>query len=614
MAKDLVSEQKLPTPVTLPSTGDAKIDAALATLLVFPHSASHPWTRPSGPDYDKVCKVAAKADSKALLKILATPGLLEAGQSTWDEDKFAKLSPAKKKEYRKATEAASEGRKIRIAFISWLVEAIIPDGYKELLAIVGDDDIDADIRLETLRYMRVNFDSKKQLLEMVKAVGLDLTGNMDKAVQKARVVQEAISCWHQADPKGAYDKLSKLLDPATVKKTYFLQDAILSSVYRGDGKFDPRWQLAIAGMMGSDLDVISSMALKEMKKLDPKVIPVITKALGPLAKKTYFYGGLLEVVASVGTMDTLPILQRAIEVDPDDKDKIIGMVPAKSKPLIAALQAISVEADEGDKRERPTLKFKKVKAYKAPKLPSLDKQEAEYRKMFADAGIAAAYDKVAQTSVLLIPTRVDEKTLALGATKLGGHPDLPDGTKWPRVNKLPLSFLAQLNFADFAKLAPDLPKSGTLAIFVDNDASAEGGDYLENAKAIFTKAGTKLVRHEVPEDFVDVIYQACKCNLVQKISLPSPSNAHATKALKGETLEKYEADVWTSEEEHPKVLGYRDYGYDGEEPVTARLLLQLPGDNQSDMEFGDADPLSFFISVKDLAKGNFAKIWPHVGD
>ena len=44
------------------------------------------------------------------------------------------------------------------------------------------------------------------------------------------------------------------------------------------------------------------------------------------------------------------------------------------------------------------------------------------------------------------------------------------------------------------------------------------------------------------------------------------------------------------------------------------MLLQLSGDTQSDMEFGDADAVSFFVDKKALAKGDFSKVWPRLGD
>lgn len=44
------------------------------------------------------------------------------------------------------------------------------------------------------------------------------------------------------------------------------------------------------------------------------------------------------------------------------------------------------------------------------------------------------------------------------------------------------------------------------------------------------------------------------------------------------------------------------------------MLLRLPGDTQTGMEFGDAEALSFFIDQKALAKGDFSKVWPKLGD
>lgn len=609
MAKDLVSEQRLPAPIGPFSTGNAKLDAALEQLAVFPHSPVHPSTRPSGNDYDKLVKVANTASSKQLVNVLAMKGLLEVGRSTWDEDRYNKLSPAKKKDYKKASDAAATGRKIRLAFLSWLFEAAIPDGYQQLLAIVANRKLDPAVRHEALMYLRANFsDSKKKLLEMTKAVDVSEWNKFETS----SLVQEAFECWHEADPKGAFAALQREVTPANATKKYALIDNILTSIGYADVKVDPRWAPVLARMVKTDHDVTVAKCLSALPA-DPAVGRELVKALGPVEKIDFLYDGLVAAIARIGTLDIVPILQRAIQHDPDNADKIIAAIPRKAKAVIAAVKAAPIEPEKDEVRSRATLIYKKVKPFKAPKIPPLAKQEQELKRLFADAGIADAY-RIVQPSIALLPTRVEERTLTLGATKLGGHPDLPAGTTWPRVGGEPLTFLAQLNFADFATLTDELPKTGLLAIFIDDDARSPKGAYLENAKAILTKAGAKLERHEVPEDYVATIYQACKVQLAPKLSLPSYNNAHVTKALDAETIATYESEVFAHQQDLPKVLGYRDYGYDAEEPATARLLLQLPGDNQTDMEFGDADALSIFIGVKDLAKGRFTKIWPHIGD
>jgi uncharacterized protein YwqG len=44
------------------------------------------------------------------------------------------------------------------------------------------------------------------------------------------------------------------------------------------------------------------------------------------------------------------------------------------------------------------------------------------------------------------------------------------------------------------------------------------------------------------------------------------------------------------------------------------MLLQLTGDDQTEMQFGDCDYLAFFMHEKKLAEREFGKVWPRVGD
>ena len=60
-----------------------------------------------------------------------------------------------------------------------------------------------------------------------------------------------------------------------------------------------------------------------------------------------------------------------------------------------------------------------------------------------------------------------------GETRLGGRPDLPVGTHWPRSDKCPRpSFFGQLNLADLAGsvIEGQLPKAGLLSFFADLEA------------------------------------------------------------------------------------------------------------------------------------------------
>jgi predicted DNA-binding protein (MmcQ/YjbR family) len=77
--------------------------------------------------------------------------------------------------------------------------------------------------------------------------------------------------------------------------------------------------------------------------------------------------------------------------------------------------------------------------------------------------------KLARPAILLRTKQSSEVNIPVGATKIGGRPDLPAETEWPTYRDgKPLAFLAQLNMQGIAKVgAPvkGLPSNGILSIF-----------------------------------------------------------------------------------------------------------------------------------------------------
>lgn len=66
---------------------------------------------------------------------------------------------------------------------------------------------------------------------------------------------------------------------------------------------------------------------------------------------------------------------------------------------------------------------------------------------------------------------VEEDDSPIGASKIGGLPDLPPGVAWPEIEGMTLSFLAQIRLADLRGLpgAEELPDGGLLVFFYDAD-------------------------------------------------------------------------------------------------------------------------------------------------
>ncbi len=90
-------------------------------------------------------------------------------------------------------------------------------------------------------------------------------------------------------------------------------------------------------------------------------------------------------------------------------------------------------------------------------------------------------------TIFMTPTRVPEgSSLALGASRFGGEPDLPPGTAWPTREGVPMQFVAQIRLADLAAYDIDqvLPTSGSLLFFHNEQCeSSEMAGEIEPARS-----------------------------------------------------------------------------------------------------------------------------------
>lgn len=201
---------------------------------------------------------------------------------------------------------------------------------------------------------------------------------------------------------------------------------------------------------------------------------------------------------------------------------------------------------------------------KTPSKPaSLTQRAAKIFRRERDNGglpepLARRLAALARSSVRLETRRVeDEAEIGLGATKLGGSPDLPDNLDWPvrptypdaaeRVARCreeseapdshwswataedcesfrrdyvqmaeilggpyPLQFVCQIDFAEMWRagpLDPDFPKSGLLSVFYDSLEMPWGFDPSDHAGStiLFHEQGSgTLVRLETPKEFAAV--------------------------------------------------------------------------------------------------------------
>lgn len=644
MAKDLLFGNVMPAPLNPVSTGNAKVDAAIVKLQQWEHSPHTPIAMPTGKDYEATVALAEKAGAQALLALL-DDAAVQTGHSDWSDDHHDSLGTADRKTFKKHYDAVLGALTTRRTWVQWLVGAVCntPAGLKRAIEIATTGTETARLAAASALVAKLERPADKKAV----AAAMSLE-TWDGKGDLGKVYRAAVRLLNEVDPKAAFTRFSPLLAPAAVKKKP-AGEARASAVLFGllSAPPDPRWVdcllphlkgeldhnvfmvleklpadarlvaplCAVLPKPGSDDGLWNDAAVKALlKSADASAVPWLVGALSNSYKNRL---GILDALERIGDASAAPGLAAWVaESDGDDAARGAAVLKklTNGAPVVAAAPVKGAPKTQAP--VRPTLVFKKVKPFKAPKLEPLSKVEQVLRQRFKAAGLEASFDALVQRTVVMLPSRVDEAKLkTLGATKLGGHPELPEKTAWPRVKGEPLTFLAQLNLADFAPhLGKALPGAGLLSFFMGNVGGSERAGYCENAKVLFTKPGVKLVRHEVPDDFADVIYQACTVKLHPTLSLPSPTNPHAAKVLKGAKLETYESDVFDQQNPLPRVFGYRDHGYDAEEPGSAQMLLQLPGDPQSDMEFGDVEALSFFVDKEALAKGDFSKVWPKIGD
>jgi hypothetical protein len=136
-----------------------------------------------------------------------------------------------------------------------------------------------------------------------------------------------------------------------------------------------------------------------------------------------------------------------------------------------------------------------------------DEVEARIREMVRasdiPAEVAAALSDSLRYSIRMHTAVANDAELALGATKIGGRPDLPEDIPWPEWRGAPMDFVAQIRLADIASYDPEgeLPHEGMLSYFFDYTHWAEPTRRVEGplATVLYVSEGAKLQRLSWPE-------------------------------------------------------------------------------------------------------------------
>lgn len=251
----------------------------------------------------------------------------------------------------------------------------------------------------------------------------------------------------------------------------------------------------------------------------------------------------------------------------------------------------------------------------------------------------------AQPAVQLLATRTSLTSLALGASRIGGIPDMPEGTKWPMWKGEPQSFVAQLNLADLPR--PEgldtLPEDGQLLFFYSARQDTWGFDPNDRSSwwVCHAPVDTPLRRAQPPASIPDGgTFPPCALAFEPTVTLPAWESPQVDELQ----LDQAHADVYfdlsddvLTRERH-QLLGHPDqiqgnmeeecqlvsnglYLGDStgrKDPRAAdliadsdqwRLLLQVVSDPVAEMMWGDCGHIYYWIRRDDLAQGIVDRSW-----
>lgn len=248
-------------------------------------------------------------------------------------------------------------------------------------------------------------------------------------------------------------------------------------------------------------------------------------------------------------------------------------------------------------------------------------------------------------------SKVDSQESLVGASRIGGLPDVPADFQWPKWNEQPLSFLAQISCHDIQNFAAtkNFPDSGMLYFFYDAIEQPWGFDPTDRGGSaiIYHPSTENLIPFSLPEGAEidnDWLFPSYPIEFREVLSLPSyDSLPFEQLAIPEDSVDDYinfiedVKELMVVNEPMHQMFGYSsniqgdmqlecqltfhgiDCGYaSGYNDPLAKdleagasdwsLLLQLDSDDDLEMMWGDMGMLYFWIRESSLQSKQFNEV------
>lgn len=258
-------------------------------------------------------------------------------------------------------------------------------------------------------------------------------------------------------------------------------------------------------------------------------------------------------------------------------------------------------------------------------------------------------DRLALPSLRLIATATSDGVIPVGASRLGGLPDLPPEQAWPEMNGAPMSFVGQIRLQDAHALdgGSALPAEGLLTFFYDANQQTYGTDPADRAGfrvLYFAAAAQARLSHQAawPAALPDAArFASCAVTFAPELTYAQDLQAEfPDHQITPQDQKHFEAALMrltpppsTAPRHrllgHPDTIqddmrqlcqfatnGIADPSSDPQRVATLlpsandwRLLLQVDSDARAGMRWASAGMLYFWIRQQDLASARFDNCW-----
>jgi uncharacterized protein YwqG len=254
-------------------------------------------------------------------------------------------------------------------------------------------------------------------------------------------------------------------------------------------------------------------------------------------------------------------------------------------------------------------------------------------------------DFIAKDSIRLTTNIAGEYDISIGASRIGGVPDMPPDFKWPERNKIPQSFIAQIYLDDVHQYDTQgmLPTHGMLWFFYDAKQETYGADPADRGgwSVIFSDDYSGLQRIAAPANLpAESQFKACTVSFASEVTLSqNPKLEIPHFDWTDDEVKQYETFLSTfpnpddHKAVHNQLVGnpqtiqddmrlecqLASHGItDINDPRAAgiskganewQLLLQVDSDERNGMSWGSTGMIYYWITDADLKAHTFEHSW-----